>query len=408
MNRLLLLFIHLQCLTFFSISQTTDVTLYSEKGEKFILTVNGLQINDQPASRVEVYEITGDLAQINVDFAVDGPTGLQKPMMLLPGYQMTAMIRKNKKGKYVFRPVSKHPKPIAPQVREVPVVVQTTYVDNQPAPDLVVVNNHGPETSGNLDLQFNQDGDVNFNLNISKGRGTNIHSVERSGPIPSAAANLSARVEGNQILLSDGRSLDWHYKKTKHLTGVEIEMTEPIGAFVAISYDGELANETDVPFFYREPDWKKSRAYFKLTVREANGAVWNVKLQHSANNRILIDNLRGVIPQAGPVVIVDERPLANCYELNREEFNRAIASIKNKSFAEEKMIIATQVLNANCLYVSQIKAVMDQFTFEEDKLDFAKKAYLRSLDPHNYYQLNDAFTYSESLQSLNQFIESNH
>ncbi len=417
MNKLILVVVA-QFFGFMGIAQTTDVVLYAEAGEQFFLSVNGYQVNEQPASRVEAYNVEGDMAQISIRLESSEKPILQKPMMLIPGNQMTALFRKNKKGKYVFRPVSNSVRPILYERRPDPVIVQTTYVNQPPPPSEVVIVERQPEgTAGSLDLQISENGGVNFNLNVSKSGGRGAGPVVVSEHVyppsdvnhhPGNVIAVEARVVGNKILLSDGRSLDWGYVKTKHLTGVEIEMAEPVGALVAISYDGQLTNETDVPFFYREQDWKKSRAYFKLTVRESNGVVWHVKLQHSPNNRILINNLRGDLRPGEQVVIVEEQRGTDCYELNNQEFNRAISSIKNKSFAEEKMIIANQVLNANCLYVDQVRKVMDQFTYEDDKLEFAKKAYHKTIDQHNYYQLNDGFTYSDSVQALNSYIESNY
>ena len=410
MTKLILIFTHLIAISGFA--QNSDVILFTENGEKFYLTVNGAKVNTTAASRVEAYDVTGDFAQLNVRFEEAGAPALSKQMMLEPGMQLTAILKRSKKGKYVFRLVSTHPKPAAEE-RTVSVPV-TAEASNQTYSDEAVVAYGGEERSGNLlDLNVREDGEVNLSVNLPSDGSDVSHDVSHDGGTTRhhnssshSSGNITARVEGKKIILSDGRALDWKYAKTKSLTGVEIEMKEPIGAQVAISYDGKLAHETDVPFYYRERDWKKSKDYFKITVRESNGVSWSVKLQHSNNNRVVIDNLTG----AGTGGNVSHQPVArsggnDCSGMADNDFRKAMTSIENKSFADEKMVIAAQILRANCLYVSQVKTLMGLFTYEEDKIEVAKKSYPRTVDQNNYYQLNDALTYSESVEELNRFLE---
>ncbi len=99
-------------------------------------------------------------------------------------------------------------------------------------------------------------------------------------------------------------------------------------------------------------------------------------------------------------------PIGCPYPMNREEFNSAKASISSKSFEESKMTVAKQIIGSNCLTCSQVKEVMLLFSFEGTKLDFAKYAYGYTFDLGNYYKLNDAFTFSSSIDDLNKYIES--
>lgn len=102
------------------------------------------------------------------------------------------------------------------------------------------------------------------------------------------------------------------------------------------------------------------------------------------------------------------QPQTGCvYAMSGSDFNAAKASISGKSFEDTKLTVAKQVVDANCLSSKQIKEIMQLFTFEESKLDFAKYAYRRSTDPSNYYQLNDAFTFESSIEELNLYIRQN-
>ena len=44
------------------------------------------------------------------------------------------------------------------------------------------------------------------------------------------------------------------------------------------------------------------------------------------------------------------------------------------------------------------------FVFESNKLEVAKSAYRKTVDKQNYYQLNDALTFSSSKEELARFI----
>ncbi|MFN5324596.1 MAG: DUF4476 domain-containing protein, partial [Bacteroidota bacterium] len=85
------------------------------------------------------------------------------------------------------------------------------------------------------------------------------------------------------------------------------------------------------------------------------------------------------------------------------EFEGMKKTISSKSFEDSKMSIAKQVINSNCLTSQQVKEVVSLFTFEENKLEFAKYAYTRTYDISNYYKINDAFTFESSIEELNEY-----
>jgi hypothetical protein len=88
------------------------------------------------------------------------------------------------------------------------------------------------------------------------------------------------------------------------------------------------------------------------------------------------------------------------------DFEKAKASVSNQSFKDEQLKVAKQILNTNCMSSAQVKEIMALFSFEDSKLDWAEYAYGKTTDPNNYYQLNDGFTFSDSVDKLNTYIES--
>jgi Domain of unknown function (DUF4476) len=94
------------------------------------------------------------------------------------------------------------------------------------------------------------------------------------------------------------------------------------------------------------------------------------------------------------------------YGMDPSSFNAATTSVSAKSFEDSKVQVAKQILNTNCLSSSQVKEIMGLFTYEESKLDYAKYAFGRTVDPGNYFMVNDAFEFETSIDELNAYIQS--
>lgn len=87
------------------------------------------------------------------------------------------------------------------------------------------------------------------------------------------------------------------------------------------------------------------------------------------------------------------------------DFQKAKSSIEAQSFAESKMKIAKQAVRG-CITTGQARELLGLFSFEADKLSFAKFAYDFTTDKNNYYTLSDVFSFSASSDALNDFLES--
>ena len=62
------------------------------------------------------------------------------------------------------------------------------------------------------------------------------------------------------------------------------------------------------------------------------------------------------------------------------------------------------IIDKNNFTAKQVKELMCLFTFESNRQEIAKYAYRKTLDKENYWQLNDAFTFSSSKDDLALFI----
>ncbi len=90
--------------------------------------------------------------------------------------------------------------------------------------------------------------------------------------------------------------------------------------------------------------------------------------------------------------------------MDAASFAQAKQSIKSKSFEDDKLKIAKQILNNNCVTTNQVKELMGVMTFEDSKLELAKYCWGYTYDVKNYYLVNDAFTFSSSIDDLNDYM----
>ncbi|MFM7175994.1 MAG: DUF4476 domain-containing protein, partial [Bacteroidota bacterium] len=113
-------------------------------------------------------------------------------------------------------------------------------------------------------------------------------------------------------------------------------------------------------------------------------------------------------PRPAPIVYVPgySGPIGCPMPLLPNEFESLKSSINSKTFEDSKMTLAKQATGSACLTAQQVKDIMLLFTFEDNRLEFAKYAYGRTYDLGNYYKVNDAFTFELTIDELNEYINS--
>lgn len=94
------------------------------------------------------------------------------------------------------------------------------------------------------------------------------------------------------------------------------------------------------------------------------------------------------------------------YLMSDAAFAKAKQTVENQSFAGDKLTVAKQIANSQCLTTAQVAEMMSAFSFEDSKIEWAKTAYDRTYDVGNFWMLNDHFTFSSSVDELNKFIQS--
>lgn len=93
------------------------------------------------------------------------------------------------------------------------------------------------------------------------------------------------------------------------------------------------------------------------------------------------------------------------FGMNQQDYEDAYQLISEESFDSSKLALAKQVISSNPMTASQILEICKLFSFESNKLEFAKFAYTNCVDKNKYYLLNEAFSYNSSKRELDEYIK---
>ena len=145
----------------------------------------------------------------------------------------------------------------------------------------------------------------------------------------------------------------------------ELEKTED----VQVQFDTEEVNESD-PF---HEDQKTESSQNKI-----------------AENIIYVNDYEGGIGCTPPV--------------SDEKLNRMITSISNQSFEDGKVRVAKQIVRSNCITVEQLMKLLEEFNFDEGKLEVSKFSFDHTYDIDNYFMVYDVFSFSSSGEELEEYI----
>lgn len=94
----------------------------------------------------------------------------------------------------------------------------------------------------------------------------------------------------------------------------------------------------------------------------------------------------------------------NNRQMDQQVFEQLKTTLQNESFDNSKLTMAKQAIGSNWVSTSQVKQLLELFSYEDNKLVLAKYAYPYTTDRNNYFLLYDGFTYSSSKEELAKFI----
>lgn len=87
------------------------------------------------------------------------------------------------------------------------------------------------------------------------------------------------------------------------------------------------------------------------------------------------------------------------------DFAEALAYLSKEVYDNTRLNVAKQLAADNPLCASQIVEVCNKFSFESNRLAFAKYAYQYCTEQNKYYLVNQALKYESSKRELNEYIK---
>lgn len=97
-------------------------------------------------------------------------------------------------------------------------------------------------------------------------------------------------------------------------------------------------------------------------------------------------------------------PLNCTTAISNDSFKSELKKITAHDFDEAKKEATEKLLLGKCFTSEQVKKILEQLSFEEDKLELAKKAFPQVVDKQNFGIISTVFEFDSAKQELNKFI----
>ena len=344
-------------LSFFNFSQSNTLVVFSQNPTPFYVVLDGVKKNEVAETRVVVPGIRQTNSNVQIFFKDESIAPISKNIWWDEAHkndEVTFRIVPTKKG-YKLRFFSTVPNKVtstpSTQVAATPQTSQNVQsTTTTVVTETTTLNNNSNPNVGNVNMNTNMNtgmdvngGNISMNINVNDGSNTSMGNEN---------VNMSMNINVNEG---------------------NMNASDPM--------NGQMNVNMTVS------DNMSSNSSNNISVNETITTTTTTTTTNETSSATGIGSTGGCI---NPIQNIDP----------------VISAIENESFPEEKMIVAKQATSSKCLTVDQIKLIMNEFSFSESKLEFAKYAYKRCHNPDEYYQVNAAFDFSSEKEELNEYINS--
>ena len=91
--------------------------------------------------------------------------------------------------------------------------------------------------------------------------------------------------------------------------------------------------------------------------------------------------------------------------VNSERLEDMAKTVENQTFNDDKVRVTKQIIRTNCITLDQLIVLLNNFDWDDGKLEIAKFAYDYVYDLENYYKVYNLFTFSSSGEELDEYIQ---
>lgn len=346
-------------LTWIGFKAQNNLVVFSENGEKFFLIINGIKQNIEAETNVKVTDLIQPNYKVKIVFEEKSKGVVDQNIYFMQGgepvknHEFVYSVGIKKKGGYKARPVSAVA--IGPQTKVETDQTVVHYTTSEPTPsnnNVINLADDGTSTNTNSNVQTNQ-----VVTQTQTQTGSNGENV-----------NVGVNVNGMGVNINVNDNMGGNVSTT---TSQTVTTTKTSGGTTVTKSSTSANTNGNVTKTTTESTSVKNKSY-------TDGYEVGTKVNNTP---------------------------ACSTGMSATSFNEAKESIDSKGMDDSKLKVAKQVLDNNCMTSAQVKEVVELFSFEQSKLDFAKYAYGRTTDKNNYYKINDTFTFESSITELNNHIK---
>ena len=319
MKNILFLLLTLVFISNTSIAQHSSLTIFSEDGHPFVLLINGIQQNENPAANVRAEKLDHDFYSIKVNFTKKSLKSVEQKELSLKssdGGNIDAMyvLRGSKKGKFKLE----------------------LYSVTPVKPNLTKMVDHSVEETIEPKIAETEKTTKEASL------------VEDSTKVSPSQEEADPEKMKAELATMSSTKLD------------ENKKTGPTGNDVKITQD------VDVKIVGNE----KTTTTTTTTI---------TTIGRSIQRDVHVDVMTEYVANSN---INNKNPDTSCkgVQLTDSDFNDSKKNIVSKPSEGDKLAVAKQIASIACLTSNQVKDIMLLFSSEETKLEFAKFADNRTLD----------------------------
>ena len=407
MKKLLSLLILPSLLLFNANAQNNDLVIFAEEATPFYLVMNGIKQNDNTETNVKIANVKTTRNSLKIIFEDQTIPALSKTVYMdTMNHQFTYRIFMTKKKGYKLKLFDVTAKANVPQNNNQTTVIYRTVEAPPPTKTVVketVTTTNKNNSGDNANINVNA-GESSFNMSVNVNDNSGSNNQPTSNNSESASFNMSVNVnegtgtsqtsnnsENVNINMNVNVNDDMDYEDNASMNmnmnvNDNMDYEDNVNMNMNVSGDLDNAETTSYSSSSTTTTTTTTTSWGDDTYSESTTTTTNSGFGNDDSD---FGNTSSSNSSSGCEV---------------QNMNSILNAIENESFKSDKMMIAQQSTKKKCLSVNQIKMVMDKFTYEDSKLEFAKMAYVNCPNKDDYYQINEAFTYASSKRDLNEFI----
>ena len=412
-------------LTITSIAQNNDFVFYTDNGDKFTLYLNNVKQNETAATNVKAENISGKTVAIRVDFERSGVPTFNRTLSLSSNdKEIKIQLVKGREDVYSMKTVSTTDRHHSSQGDSGNTVTKGNNGSTETKP--TGNNGHGNGNNGHgNDGHGNNNGHGNGGHGNNNGYGNNGHGNNggygnnnhgngghgnggywnSNGYGPSDNSRCNMPMSTNEF-----NSLKWQVN-ARYFDSSRLTVAKQACRYNCMTSD-QIRDLCRV-FSYESSKLDFAKYAFEYCYDRYRYYIVGQSFAYSSSvdelNRYITNQMANMQQPYGGYnggynnYFQSDNPDCRFF-MSDQDFSDLKRMINNTPYSSTKMTIAKQACMATCISAEQVREICRLFSFDSDRLTFAKFAFDHCYDRRNYFKVNEVFTFTSSVNELNRYI----